>query len=81
MACGTPVVTSNVSSMPEVAGDAALSIDPYDVTALAKALRTLLTDETLRETLVKRGFEQAARFTWKKAAVQLKLLYDEMLTT
>jgi glycosyltransferase involved in cell wall biosynthesis len=79
MACGTPVVTSNVSSMPEVAGDAALSIDPYDVTALAKALRTLLTDETLRETLVKRGYDQAARFTWKKAAVQLKSVYDEML--
>jgi glycosyltransferase involved in cell wall biosynthesis len=62
-----------------VAGDAALSIDPYDVTALAESLRTLLTDDTLRETLMARGFEQAAQFTWKKAAVQLKEIYDDML--
>jgi glycosyltransferase involved in cell wall biosynthesis len=79
MACGTPVVTSNVSSMPEVAGDAALTIDPYDVGALADSLRALLTDNSLRETLVKRGTEQAAQFTWEKAAAQLKGVYDEML--
>jgi glycosyltransferase involved in cell wall biosynthesis len=49
------------------------------VTALAKALRALLTDETLRETLVKRGYDQAARFRWDKAAAQLKSIYDDML--
>jgi glycosyltransferase involved in cell wall biosynthesis len=79
MACGTPVVTSNMSSMPEVAGDAALTIDPYDVAALRDNLRVLLTNETLRETLITRGFEQSARFQWGKAAAQLKDIYDGML--
>ncbi|MBN1203065.1 MAG: glycosyltransferase family 4 protein [Anaerolineae bacterium] len=81
MACGTPVVTSNVSSIPEVAGDAALLVDPYDVEVLAGALRRLLTDETLRADLVARGFEQAARFTWARTAQQLRVVYRQILDT
>jgi len=78
MACGIPVVTSNISSMPEVAGDAALLVDPYDVPALADALRRLLTDATLRADLVSRGFRQAARFTWARAAQQLIDVYRRL---
>lgn len=76
MACGTPVLTSNVSSMPEVAGDAAVMVNPYDVEALSHRLRVLLTDTSLRETLTLRGFQQAQKFTWEKAAQELKAIYE-----
>lgn len=79
MACATPVVTSTISSLPEVAGDAALLIDPYDVEALAGALRRLLDDSALRETLVARGARQAAFFTWERAASQLLAVYRQMV--
>lgn len=79
MACGTPVVTSTVSSLPEVAGDAALLVDPYDVEALAGALRRLLDDSALRETLIARGTHQAAFFTWERAAAQLLAVYRQMV--
>jgi glycosyltransferase involved in cell wall biosynthesis len=79
MACGIPVITSNISSMPEVAGDSALLIDPYDVDALTDALRRLLTDEALRADLIQRGFDQAAYFTWDRAAQQLREIYRRIL--
>lgn len=79
MACGTPVVTSTVSSLPEVAGDAALLVDPYDVQALSEALRCLLDDSALRETLIARGARQAAFFTWERAAAQLLAVYRQMV--
>jgi glycosyltransferase involved in cell wall biosynthesis len=81
MACGTPVVTSNISSMPEAAGDAALLVDPYDVAAIADALRRLLTDESLRQTLVERGYRQAQRLTWERSAAQLKHVYQQLLAS
>jgi len=59
MACGTPVVCSNTSSLPEVAGDAALLVDPADVRALAGAMERALTDEALRVTLRARGMGKA----------------------
>ncbi len=71
MACGAPVVSSNTSSMPEVAGDAALYFDPRDVAALAEALQRARADETLRADLRRKGFEQAKRFSWEKAAGEL----------
>jgi glycosyltransferase involved in cell wall biosynthesis len=70
MACGTPVVCSDVSSLPEVAGDAALLVDPLDVEALAGALRRLAVDGDLRRDLVERGFQQAQRFSWRRCAEQ-----------
>lgn len=79
MACGTPVLTSTISSLPEVAGEAALLVDPYDTEGLADGLRRLLTDEALRADLVARGFEQAAGFTWACAAQQLKVIYERVL--
>jgi alpha-1,3-rhamnosyl/mannosyltransferase len=68
MAAGVPVVTSNVSSMPEVAGDAGLLIEPASAAQLASALERLLTSPTLRETLGAKGRELARRFTWKNSA-------------
>jgi glycosyltransferase involved in cell wall biosynthesis len=79
MACGTPVVTSNVSSMPEAAGDASLLIDPLDVEALAGALARLLTDEALRADLIRKGYAQARRFTWERSALELLAVYRRLL--
>lgn len=68
MACGTPVVTSNISSLPEVVGDAAVTVEPTDVIALAAAMELVLRDSGLRAMLRMRGFERAARYTWAAAA-------------
>lgn len=67
-ACGVPVITSNTSSLPEVAGDAALLVDPHDVDAIAEAMYRLLTDEALRADLARRGLENVKRFSWEKCA-------------
>ncbi len=79
MACGTPVITSEISSLPEVAGEAALLVDPYDVDAIAKAMVALDNDKALRARLAEAGFEQAARFSWERSAAQLNAIYDIML--
>jgi len=71
MACGTPVVTSNVSSLPEVAGDAALQVHPGDTSAIADALARLLTDERLHRKLSEAGMRRAAEFSWTKSAGRL----------
>jgi glycosyltransferase involved in cell wall biosynthesis len=68
MACGTAVVVSNCSSLPEVAGDAALTVDPYDVDAIASAIRAVVTNDELRRDLVRRGLQRAAQFTWERTA-------------
>jgi glycosyltransferase involved in cell wall biosynthesis len=75
LACGTPVVTSNSSSLPEAVGDAALVVDPRDVAGLAGALRAALDDDALRERLRAAGFVQAARFTWRRMAEQTLAIY------
>ncbi len=67
-ACGVPVITSNTSSLPEVAGDAALLVDPHDVDAIADAMVRLVTDEALRADLARRGLENVERFSWEKCA-------------
>ena len=77
MACGTPVVTSNTSSLPEVAGDAALLIDPYDEQELANALLRIVKDEPLRARLRERGLAQSKKFTWRNAAEKTLQLYRE----
>ena len=68
MACGTPVVCSNTSSLPEVAEDAAVLVDPLDVEGLAAAIGRVLGDEELRAKLIERGFEQAREFSWDRCA-------------
>jgi glycosyltransferase involved in cell wall biosynthesis len=79
MACGTPVVTSNVSSMPEVAGNAAIQVDPYVVDEIVGAVDRLLRDQYFRSQVIVRGLEQAARFTWAGTAEKLLTIYDAML--
>jgi len=78
-ACGTPVLTSNVSSLPEAAGDAALMVDPYDVEALAAGLKRLLTDESLRHELRKRGLAHAREFVWSHTAQETARVYRRAL--
>ena len=70
MACGVPVVCADSSSLPEVAGDAALRVDPLDVAALAAALRRVAGDAALRGELIARGYANLARFRWAEAAAQ-----------
>ena len=76
MACGTPVLTSNISATAEVAGDAALLIDPLSVDAIARALRNMVADEDLRADLSRRGIERAARFSWRRAADETHAVYE-----
>jgi glycosyltransferase involved in cell wall biosynthesis len=78
MACGTPVVTSNVSSLPEVVGDAALMVDPRDVDALANAMVQALGEPSLRSAMVQHGLARAQGFTWSRAAEELLRLYHEV---
>ncbi|MBM3130287.1 MAG: glycosyltransferase family 4 protein [Chloroflexi bacterium] len=68
MACGVPVITSNISSMPEVAGDAGILVDPNDAPALADAMSNLLTDSSLRATLAAKGLARARMFSWERTA-------------
>jgi glycosyltransferase involved in cell wall biosynthesis len=77
MACGTPVVTSNVSSLPEVVGDAAVLVNPENVFDIARGIRSVLLDEELRSRLIRRGREQAARFSWSWTARQVLEIYKE----
>ncbi|HUU36108.1 MAG TPA: glycosyltransferase family 1 protein [Vicinamibacterales bacterium] len=79
MANETPVVTSNVSSLPEVAGDAALLVDPYDVASIADGIRRAVSDEPLRQELIRRGRERARRFSWTKAATETLAVYRRVL--
>ncbi|MBE7514195.1 MAG: glycosyltransferase family 4 protein [Anaerolineales bacterium] len=74
-ACGTPVLTAGVSSLGEVAGDAALLVDPLQVDSIRAGLEVLLRDDTLRAGLIERGYAQASRFTWDAAAKQLREVY------
>ncbi|MFC1938364.1 glycosyltransferase family 4 protein [Chloroflexota bacterium] len=77
MMCGVPVITSNSSSMPEVVGDAGITVDPYDVPALAMAINQVLTDDKLRTTLTKKGLERAKFFSWQKCAEETLAVYEE----
>jgi glycosyltransferase involved in cell wall biosynthesis len=79
MACGTPVVTSNVTSLPEVVGDAALTIDPTDEAALAEAIHRALTDELLRARLREAGLARAAKFSWERTAAETLAVYRKVL--
>jgi glycosyltransferase involved in cell wall biosynthesis len=68
MTYGVPVITSNVSSMPEVAGDAALLVDPNDADSLAEAMKKILTDGNVRNIMVAKGYERVKKFSWKQCA-------------
>ncbi len=79
LACGVPTLTSNTTSLPEAAGDAALTVPPDDVEAVADGLHRLLTDRTLRQQLRQRGPRHAARFTWQATAQRTARLYRAAL--
>lgn len=81
MACGVPVITSNTSSLPEVAGDAAILIDPNSVDALVGAMRTVLKSEQLRRDLQAKGQMQAAEFSWDTAARETVAVYASVLAS
>jgi glycosyltransferase involved in cell wall biosynthesis len=81
MACGTPVVTSNASSLTEVVGDAGLMIDPGDVTGLAEAMRQALRDPGLRESMRTKGLARAAPFSWLRAARETVAVYHRAVTS
>ncbi len=78
MACGTPVVSSDVSSLPEVVGEAGLMVEATDTEALAEVMKRVLEDNVLREEMIAKGLEQARQFTWEKAALKLLGLYEAL---
>ncbi len=75
MACGCPVVTSNTSSLPEVVSEAGIMVNPYDTDSLTQAMRQVLTDDKLRDDMIRKGLEQAKRFSWEKTAEQTLEVY------
>ena len=79
MACGTPVITSNMSSLPEIAGDAAVLIDPENVGKIRKNIEEVLVDNELRKELVKKGLKRAQEFSWEKTSDQTAKLYKSLL--
>lgn len=78
--CGCPVVTSNISSLPEVAGAGAVLIDPYSVKSIREGISDVLNDNIVREKIIREGFKNSKRFEWKTIANQYCLLYREVLS-
>jgi glycosyltransferase involved in cell wall biosynthesis len=79
MACGTPVVSSHASSLPEIGGKAALYFDPYDVAAMSDAIAEVWGVAALRDEMRQKGLAQAAKFSWKRAAEETQALYESLL--
>jgi len=78
MACGCPVVTSNITCMPEIAGDAGILIDPYDVNSLAEGMYRVLTNDGLRRDLKKKSLQRAKLFSWERCARETLKVYEEL---
>jgi glycosyltransferase involved in cell wall biosynthesis len=78
MASGTPVVTSNLSSLPEVVGEAAVLIDPYDPASIADGIRRALTDADLRQTLVEAGLARVKAYSWDTSVRRVREVYGEV---
>ena len=81
MACGTPVITSNISAMPEVAGGAAKLIDPYNLEELATAISNIIEDDSLKGEMSRKGLTQAGRFSWEKTARATANVYDTIYSS
>lgn len=81
MACGTPVIASNVSSLPEVVGEVGLQVNPRDVADMTRALRAMIDQSDLRQTAIAAGIDRARLFTWERAAQQLLMVYDQLAAT
>jgi len=78
MALGTPVVTSNTSSLPEVVGNAAVLVNPENVFDISRAVQRVLLDKSLREKLKQRGYEQAQRYSWELSVQRIRRVYEEV---
>jgi len=78
MSCGCPVITSNISSMPEVAGDAAILVDPYSTEQLAHEMERVILSESLRKELKQKGLEQCKKFSWDKTVEMMEEVYKLM---
>ncbi len=78
MACGIPVISSSAASLPEVVGKAAVLFDPYDVEGLSYAMEDILFNDSLKKELIRRGLEQAQKFSWEKGAHETLSLYREV---
>lgn len=79
MACGCPAVVSNVTSLPEVCGDAAYYVDPFDVTSMANGIYKVITDEGLKENLVRKGLQRVKMFHWKESAEEHMKIFEEVI--
>ncbi len=79
MACGCPVVASNAASLPEVCGEAAHYVDPYSIESMAEGIFRVLTDENLRDTMIRRGLERVKLFSWQKTAQEVLNVFEEVL--
>ncbi len=78
MSCGTPVIASSTSSLPELVGEAGLLVDPLNVEAIAAAMSKLSSDQPLRQSYHRRGYKQAAKFTWETSAAQLLNAFETL---
>ena len=78
MACGAPVITSNVYAMPEIGRDAAILVDPYNVNEIADAMYEVLTNEELKDELIRKGLERAKMFTWEKCTKETLKVYEDV---
>jgi alpha-1,3-rhamnosyl/mannosyltransferase len=78
MACGCPVIASDRSSLPEVAGDAALFVDPGDSQGLAQLMHRIITEPALREKLIEKGFKRVQRFSWDRTAQETLQVYHKV---
>lgn len=76
-ACGTPVLTSNGSALPEVGGEGAVYVDPYNIDDISNGILRSLQDATLAENLSKKGLENVQRFSWKKSAIRLNRIVED----
>ena len=80
MACGCPVIISKAAALPEVAGDAAIAVDLYDIDAWVKAMYSMLTDDSLKNQMIGKGLERAKIFSWDKTARETTKVYEEVLS-
>ena len=78
MACGTPVVGSNRTAIPEIVGDAGLIVDPDNVEALANSIYRVITDQSLRGSIIQKGHERVRKFTWEKTARETVAVFEEV---
>lgn len=81
MACGCPTIVSNISSLPEVCGDASCYVDPHDIENIAERMNNIICDENLRKKLIEKGLHRAKTFSWENSAKQHIKVFEEVINT